>query len=118
MLQEGEEPAWNLLFKRRLRVWQEEQKQRLLQKLQGYQMDRSRDDIMEWRWNANKIFSLSSAYAEWENQMQNQNGWLSVIWRNLCPPKIEVFVRQAVQNRIATGSILCSRGIFASGNDL
>lgn len=112
MWQEVGGGTWNLLFRRPLMfVWEEEEVQNLHQKLQGIQIDRSREDFMEWRWSANKCFSVQSAYSEWETR-RNQNSWLRLVWKNLCPPKVEVFSWQAMQNKIATRSILISKGII------
>lgn len=38
--------------------------------------------------------------------------WTWIFWRNLSPPKIEIFMWLACQNRIATRSVLNSRNII------
>lgn len=65
-----------------------------------------------------KIFSVDkSVYEKCDDSQHNQNPLLQYsIWKNLCRPKIEFFLRQATQQMIATKSALISRGMEAQSN--
>lgn len=52
-------------------------------------------------------YIFESCYEKWEATEKNLNligPKCKLIWKNLCPFKVEVFVWQAVQERLATGS--------------
>ncbi|XP_058203040.1 uncharacterized protein LOC131317509 [Rhododendron vialii] len=84
----------------------------LKQRLNGVTLDPSKSDLMQWNWTANKIFSVKSVYQKWEMQSQSRHTTLGSVWRNLSPPKVEIFSWMAIQNRIATLSILLDRNLI------
>lgn len=74
------------------------------------------NDILLWTRDRNHTFSIRSAYNKWEELTHNSTTSLREIWRNLSPPKVEVFVWKAAQDRIASRSVLASRGnLFDEG---
>lgn len=80
-------------------------------RLQSYLMDPSKPDSLIWNWTGNKNFSVRSVYKQWEVQTQYRNPILSSLWKNICPPKVEVLTWKAVQERLATRSVLLNRNI-------
>ncbi|XP_058216715.1 uncharacterized protein LOC131327580 [Rhododendron vialii] len=108
----GSQGDWNLLFRGSLRVREHHQFEELKQRLNGVTLDPSKSDLMQWNWTANKIFSVKSVYQRWEMQLQSRHTTLGSVWRNLSPPKVEIFSWMAIQNRIATRSILLDRNLI------
>ncbi|KAG5541541.1 hypothetical protein RHGRI_021393 [Rhododendron griersonianum] len=109
---------WNLLFKRQLRVWEDELYQNLIQILGAVQIQNSDEDCLQWRWSKDLNFSVKSAYSKWEEQSFVEGRELMAVWKNIVPPKVELFVWMAMQNCIASKSSLVRRGILHSNLDL
>lgn len=84
----------------------------LLQILRNIQLNESRDDCIQWKWSKDLNFSVKSAYSKWEDHNFGENKALFLVWRNICPPKVEMFVWLALQGCIASKSVLVSRGIL------
>lgn len=106
--------TWNLQFRRPLRIWEVEQLNNLKQLLSVVHLQDSGEDSVQWRWSKDLSFSVKSAYAKWEDQSFMENKELRSIWKNICPPKVELFVWMAVQNCIASKSVLVRRGMLVS----
>ncbi|KAG5517410.1 hypothetical protein RHGRI_037969 [Rhododendron griersonianum] len=49
--------------------WETEQLGLLLQKIQSFRIDDSRGDVLQWRWNQDRTFSVKSAYSAWESSI-------------------------------------------------
>lgn len=88
---------WNLLFKRQLRVWEDELYQNLLQILGAVQIQSSDEDCLQWRWSKDLNFSVKSAYSKWEEQSFVEGRELMAVWKNNVPQKVELFVWMAMQ---------------------
>lgn len=69
------EGSWNLLFQRRLRVWEAQQFDDLLLRLQSVHLDPSKRDMLCWKWATDNCFSVKSAYNKWEHEDSSSN-WL------------------------------------------
>lgn len=97
---------WNLNFRRALFVWDNEQLDRLHQRLIYVVLDPSRNDSMQWLWSSDQTFSVRSAYAKLEELIQTPNDPLNVVCKNLFPTEVEVCSWQALQDSIATRSVM------------
>lgn len=62
MMVEGGVGRWNLIFGRRLYDWEKLQKEELLQRLHDIVLDPSKQDSIQWKWTADKSFSVKSVY--------------------------------------------------------
>lgn len=85
-----------------------------MQLLSVIQLQDSEDDYMPWKWSKDLSFSVKSAYEKWEDLCFMEDKDLRSIWKNICPPKVELFVWMAVQNCFASKSVLVRRGMLAS----
>ncbi|XP_058215313.1 uncharacterized protein LOC131326521 [Rhododendron vialii] len=103
---------WDLQFRGRLRLRASQQLEEMKQRLQGVTLDPSKPDSLLWIWSVYKKFSTKSVYRQWELQTQSSNSVLGSLWRNLSPPKVEIFSWLAVQGRIATMSVLFHRNLI------
>ncbi|KAH7865729.1 hypothetical protein Vadar_010417 [Vaccinium darrowii] len=63
-------------------------------------------------------FSVKSAYEKWEMIKFIEDLGLSSIWKNLAPPKVECFVWLAIQESIASKSVLARRSIISEDQNL
>lgn len=109
---------WNFQFTRRLRDWEKDQLQYLGLLLSVVQLLDSDDDCLQWKWSKDLPFSVKSLYSKWEDLKFMENKELLSIWKNICPPKTEIFAWMAVQNCIASISLLVRRGIIQSNHDV
>ncbi|KAI8555424.1 hypothetical protein RHMOL_Rhmol05G0173500 [Rhododendron molle] len=48
-------------------------------------------------------------YEQWEVLTLDRNLFLGLIWKNLCPPKVEILAWMIIQERVATKSVLLLR---------
>lgn len=112
----GDNQSWELLFRRRLFIWEEGQLEVLKQMLNGAYLIPNGVDYLKWNWDhISGMFSVKSFYDKWENSFNDLNHigpHCKLIWKNLCPFKVEVFVWQAIQDKLATGSELLKRGLL------
>ncbi|KAI8548067.1 hypothetical protein RHMOL_Rhmol07G0243600 [Rhododendron molle] len=109
---------WNLLFQRSLRDWEAQQFDDLLMRLQVVILDQSRRDMMCWRWAFDNCFSVKSVYNKWEQMGLSSNRVMGSIWKNICPPKVEIFAWLALQDRVASRSVLLSRNLIPEGQSV
>ncbi|XP_058198562.1 uncharacterized protein LOC131314086 [Rhododendron vialii] len=62
--------------------------------------------------SCDRIFSVKSAYGQWELQNHSSSALLGSLWKNLAPPKVVIFAWVAVKERVATRSVLLSRNLI------
>ena len=82
---------WNLTFRRKLFVWSDNlilESKHVLRVQQMYYAGSGKE--------SGGVFSVSS------EDTSTHTIYLNLIWRNVCPIRIEIFIRLGVQNRIAT----------------
>lgn len=115
MVNDQDQDYWDFQFRRTLYPWEREQHQILKQLVSVVQLQDDSKDCLQWKWSKDLSFSVKSAYSKWEDQSFLENKELLSLWRNICPPKSELFVWMAVQDCIAAKSVLVRRGII-SGN--
>lgn len=104
--------SWNLQFRRSLRPWEEDEREDLIQRLQSITLDPLKPDSLHWKWEDSGRFSVKSVYEHWERQNSSRDPILGSVWKNLSPPKVEVFLWLAIQDRVATRSVLHSRNMI------
>lgn len=96
--------SWNLIFRRRLRDWESEMEVKLKLRLSSIVLHPNVEDSLRWKWDCKSSFySVKSCYEKWELEFNPQNfiGPLcKLIWKNICPFKVEVFLWQALQDQI------------------
>lgn len=107
----------NLQFRRPLREWEMQELTMLNDLLESVQLHDSNPDCLQWKWSKDCKFSVKSVYSKWEDHLFSENKILNSLWKNICPPKVELFSWLAIQNGIATKSILVRRGILAQDLD-
>lgn len=103
---------WNLQFRRTLFDWEKVQLDNLLQLLANVQLQDSDEDCMRWCWSKDLTFSDKSAYIKREDQRFEVNKDLLSVWKNISPPKVELFTWMAVHDCIASKSVLTGRGML------
>ncbi|KAI8531878.1 hypothetical protein RHMOL_Rhmol11G0170200 [Rhododendron molle] len=96
-----------------LMVWESQQLEVLKRRLDGVTLDPSKHDMLWWIWTVDKVFSVKSVYRQWETQTQSRNALLGSLWKNLSPSKVEIFSWMAIQNRVATRSVLFERNLIS-----
>lgn len=96
---------WNLQFTKSLFDWEKEQLATLHQLLSSLQLQDSREDGLQWNWSIDLTFSVKSPYSRWEDQRFLEDKELFSIWKNICPPKVELFAWMAMQNCIGSKSV-------------
>ncbi|XP_058185686.1 uncharacterized protein LOC131302911 [Rhododendron vialii] len=106
---------WNLHFGRGLRDWETLQVQELKQKLQLVFLDSSSRDSLNWRWSSDIRFLVKSVYNQWESNGHSRSPVIDALWKNLSPPKVEIFAWMAIQSKVATRSILLGRNLILEG---
>ncbi|XP_058223037.1 uncharacterized protein LOC131332760 [Rhododendron vialii] len=109
---------WNLFFQRSLRDWEAQQFDDLLMHLQPVILDQSRCDMVCWRWASDNCFSLKSVYNKWEQMGFSSNLVMGSIWKNICRPKVEIFAWLALQDQVASRSVLLSRNLIPMGQSV
>lgn len=107
---------WNLLFRRIRYDGEIQQLEDLQQRLHAVTLDHSKRDLLKWRWASDGCFSVKSVYNKWEQSGNARNLVLETIWKNLSPPKVEIFAWMALQDRVPTRSVLQSRNLILDGN--
>lgn len=71
-------------------------------------------DSLRWKWESKTtLFSVKSCYEKWELEFNPQ---CKLIWKNICPFKVEVFLWQALEDKIATGAELVKRNVLNPEN--
>ncbi|GFZ20781.1 hypothetical protein Acr_28g0014860 [Actinidia rufa] len=98
LLHNSEEVKWNLSFRRNLFVWEEELLTQLQQLLDDVIISNSKVDELRWRWDKSGLFSIKSFYDKWESDALQDNPtgrYINLIWRNICPYRVEVFAWMA-----------------------
>lgn len=109
------EDRWALSFRRNLFVWEEDLVSHLYQLLEMVPIITNRNDELRWLWDSSGQFSVNSFYDKWETVAVPENpksDLFKLVWRNVCPFRIEVFAWLAVQEKIATRDCLLRRGIL------
>ncbi|GFS29385.1 hypothetical protein Acr_00g0006490 [Actinidia rufa] len=105
---------------RNLFVWEEELLSQIQQLLDRVMISNSKADELRWRWDKSGLFSIKSFYDKWESKALQDNPVghsINLIWRNICPYRVEVFAWMAVQGKIATRLNLINRGILINGGN-
>lgn len=114
--------SWNLQFRRSLFQWELDQLTILKQLLDDVTIHNQGVDQFSWRWDhSSGAFTVKSCYEKWEqttNALNPIGPKCMLIWKNVCPHKVEIFTWQALQEKIATGSELIKRNILQQGVDL
>ncbi|KAG5560722.1 hypothetical protein RHGRI_003905 [Rhododendron griersonianum] len=103
---------WSLNFRWDLFDREKASLLQLQHKLAEINLVRDLDDRLLWTKDKSNSFSVGSAYTKWEELNCNEDSNLHRIWKNLSPPKVEVFVWMAAQGKIASRSVLASRGLI------
>ncbi|KAG5551755.1 hypothetical protein RHGRI_009990 [Rhododendron griersonianum] len=114
MVDERNQDNWDFHFTRLLRDMEKEQLLILVQLLSVVQLQDDQEDCIQWKWSRNLNFSVKSAYSKWEEQEFSEEKELFAIWKNICPPKVELFAWMAVQECISARSVFVRRGILNS----
>lgn len=107
------EGSWDLVFKREMFGREKQEMDNLKQRLQQVTLDPSKPDTLQWRWTNDGIFSVKSAYGHWELLNYPSNTLLGSLWKNLGPPKVEIFAWMAVKEKALTRSILLSKNLIS-----
>ncbi|KAG5541486.1 hypothetical protein RHGRI_021344 [Rhododendron griersonianum] len=103
---------WDSHFTRELRDWEKNQLGILVHLVSVVQFQESQEDCIQWKWSKSLTFSVKSVYSKWEEQKFREDKELFAVWKNICPPKVELFAWMAVQECISTRSALVRRGIL------
>ncbi|KAK0596424.1 hypothetical protein LWI29_015555 [Acer saccharum] len=72
-------------------------------------------DSVAWSFSNNGMFSVKSFRNNLENFPVEFHSCSSFLWKNLCPPKVEIFAWQLRKGRIMVRDVLVR---FSMGNDL
>ncbi|KAG5520875.1 hypothetical protein RHGRI_033441 [Rhododendron griersonianum] len=112
MINDQDQNYWKFQFTRVLQPWEEDQLQTLSQLLSVVQLQDDSEDCLQWKWSKDLSFSVKLAYSKWEDQSFLENKELLSLWRNICPPKTELFAWMAVQDCIAAKTVLVRRGVI------
>lgn len=115
MKNEDRVEGWNLFFRRDLYEWELVQLEELYRRVQSVAVVHSKDDMLSWKWSGDNRFEVRSLYGQWEQSIMRKDEVLGPIWRKLSPPKVEIFVWMAVQNRVASKSLLARRNLLREG---
>ncbi|XP_058189531.1 uncharacterized protein LOC131307140 [Rhododendron vialii] len=106
------------MFRRRLFDWENLHKEELELRLQNVTLNPSKPDCLRWNWSADGCYTVNSAYKCGDVFNQLRNSVLGSLWKNLSPPKVEIFTWMVIQERVATRSVLQSRNIIAEPQEL
>lgn len=90
----------------------------LKRRLQLVTLDLARPDSVLWKWSSDNRFSVKSVYNQWENGGHSCSPVLEALWKNLCPPKVEIFAWMAIQSKVATRSVLLGRNMLPEGQSV
>lgn len=87
----------------------------LKQRLQSIFLDSSSRDSLNWRWSSDNRFSVKSVYNQWKISGQSGSLGREGLWKNIRPPKVEIFAWMAVQSKVAMRSVLLDRNLISKG---
>lgn len=107
--------TWNLLFRRSLYDWEMEEVEVLMQRLQGIVLKQNINDILIWSWSAGLCFLVKSMYLQWKLINFTRNAALDKVWKNISPPKVEIFTWLALQDRVASRSAMLYTNMLHEG---
>jgi hypothetical protein len=113
---------WQLLWRRRLFVWEEY----VVEELKGVLNDvtiSAEEDCWCWRLDKDNVFTASSTYnliAQLQHPLELQTQWHAFIYQNLwktpAPSKVSSFVWQLLHDRVPTKKNLVIRQVIAEGS--
>ncbi|XP_058180030.1 uncharacterized protein LOC131298566 [Rhododendron vialii] len=103
--------SWDLLFRRGLIGREKGEMVNLRLRLQQVTLIQSKPDELLWRWTGDGKFTVKSAYGPWELLSYSSNTFLGSIWKNLSPPKVEIFAWLAVKEKATTGVVEYEMGV-------
>lgn len=99
-------------------MWENNLSEKLHQRLHSVTLDQSKKEVLQWKWTADKRFTVKSVYNQWLQIGQSRNQVLVSLWKNLCPLKVAIFSWMTVQDRVATRSVLSSKNIIQEDQPL
>ncbi|KAK1572473.1 hypothetical protein Q3G72_033082 [Acer saccharum] len=67
---------------------------------------------MAWVYSSNGIFSVKSFRHRLESTSEDYRDSSNLLWKGLCPPKVEIFVWQLQRGRISVKDVLVRRGLL------
>ncbi|GMI76797.1 hypothetical protein HRI_001349000 [Hibiscus trionum] len=101
---------WCIHLRRNLFGWEEQQWSEFMTKLSHFTACASGKDWVRWLGASDGIFSIKSLRSLSRNTTDDNSFWKRCVWLGLAPPKIEIFVWQAVWGRLPVKSELRKRG--------
>lgn len=104
---------WNLLFRRQLFAWEEEDLSSLYEYLQVVPSLRSHvEDQSTWLTNPSGAFSVASVW----NWMASRKGcnlrFVMNIWKNIAPPKVQFMTWSAWRGRMKSTAFIQRFGVL------
>jgi len=109
---------WNLLWRRRMLVWEEEQLSNLNNLLLSVSPEQDNQDKWVWSFDNSGCYSSKSAYqrlvytqSPYQTSNTDLEEALKVVWKSLAPSKVNIFTWQLFLGRIPTKYNLVRRNL-------
>ncbi|GLT32030.1 hypothetical protein SLA2020_067240 [Shorea laevis] len=104
---------WHFQWRRGLHCWEEQEVLELKKMIQDTTIIRGKDDIWEWSYSKDGVYSTKTAYQALtrEQGVEQQEMALHKVWNTFVPNKIAAFSWQVLQDKIPTKMNLIKRGI-------
>lgn len=104
---EGNTWVWNLPWRRHFFQWEQEMLRSFMEDIQRLQVTRGEDDKWRWKFNADGIYSVNSAYKKLtEDNVTTTRKSFNQIWDTPAPLKVSGFSWQLLHRRLPTRSNL------------
>lgn len=109
--------SWSLSFRRDFFAWEEELYKQFCLLINSIIPAHREVDLLVWCLNQNGNFAVKELCYWLEGQLFNTHGWqVPKAIAKLLPPKVSLFLWQALRNKIATRENLQAKGIVLNGS--
>jgi hypothetical protein len=106
---------WNLVWRRKLLSYEEQQYHHLLSMLEPTIIRQGKDDKLIWSCNSDGSFSVKSCCTLIDNTSSATDRVFEAnVWIKGAPPKVQVFLWLAVQDKVSTRAFLHQRTVLSA----
>jgi len=106
---------WNLVWRRNLLSYEEQQYHHLLSMLEPTIIRQGKDDKLIWPCNSNGSFSVKSCCTLIDNTSSaNDRVFEANVWIKGASPKVQVFLWLAVQDKVSTKAFLHQQTVLSA----
>ena len=109
---DGVKWVWNLRWCRVLWSWELDQSNSLISILNNLNYSPFRSDKLIWSYDSKGVYSVKCASSASIPNPNSSVPLVNKVWRNLVPPKVEIFIWMATLKKLNTKDLLLRKGII------